>query len=98
MDKVSPQPPVVAYFSMEIGLESAIATYAGGLGILSGDSLRAAADLGIPMVGITLLYRKGYLRQHLDSNGNQTESHAEWNPEEHMQAVDIRASVTIEGR
>ena len=63
-----------AYFSMEIALEAAIPNYSGGLGILAGDTLRSAADAGLPAVGITLLHRKGYFEQHLDSVGNQTES------------------------
>src|SRR5256885_4241570 len=59
----------VAYFSMEICLEQAVPTYSGGLGVLAGDTLRSAADLGVPMVGITLLHRKGYFEQHLDTAG-----------------------------
>jgi starch phosphorylase len=53
-------PASVAYFSMEIGLVAGMPTYAGGLGVLAGDTLRSAADLGVPMVGVTLLHRKGY--------------------------------------
>jgi starch phosphorylase len=65
------RPDYIAYFSMEVGLDSAIPTYSGGLGVLAGDTLRAAADLGLPMVGITLLHRQGYFRQQLDAAGNQ---------------------------
>jgi len=65
------QPDFSACFSMEVGLDSAIPTYSGGLGVLAGDTLRAAADLGLPMVGITLLHRQGYFRQQLDAAGNQ---------------------------
>lgn len=53
----------VAYFSMEVGLKGSIPTYSGGLGVLAGDILKSAADLGVPMAGVTLLYRKGYFRQ-----------------------------------
>lgn len=60
----------IAYFSMEIGLESNLPTYSGGLGVLAGDTIRSAADLGIPMVGISLIHRKGYFHQRLDSQGN----------------------------
>jgi glycogen phosphorylase len=88
----------IAYFSMEIGLDAGIPTYGGGLGILAGDTLRAAADLRTPMVGVTLLHRKGYLRQHLDSWGNQYESEETWYPEEHLEALTHRVSITIEGR
>ena len=71
----------VAYFSMEVGLHPDMPTYSGGLGILAGDTLKAAADLGVPMIGITLLHRKGYFRQHLDSKGIQSEEPAAWEPE-----------------
>ncbi len=79
MDGIS-EPRTIAYFSMEIGLDPAMPTYSGGLGVLAGDSLRAAADLGMPMVAVTLLYRKGYFRQHLDAKGHQSEAPALWNP------------------
>jgi len=70
----------VAYFSMEIALETAIPTYSGGLGVLAGDTLRSAADLGAPLLGVTLVYRKGYFHQRLDASGVQTESAAPWDP------------------
>ncbi len=89
--------PSVAHFSMEVGIDPDMPTYAGGLGILAGDTLRAAADLGVPMVGITLVYRKGYFRQRLDAQGNQRESPHEWSPESCLQPVEPRVSVTIEG-
>ncbi|MEW5804768.1 MAG: alpha-glucan family phosphorylase [bacterium] len=89
---------LVAYFSMEVGLDPAMPTYSGGLGVLAGDTLRAAADLGIPMVGVTLLHRKGYFRQHLDAQGKQTESPAVWLPEEFLEPLLGRISLTIEGR
>ncbi len=83
---------------MEIGLDGAMPTYSGGLGVLAGDSLRAAADLGLPMVAVTLLHRKGYVRQHLDDRGRQTESGASWDPEAILEPVPARVSVMIEGR
>ncbi|MGB3996345.1 MAG: glycogen/starch/alpha-glucan phosphorylase, partial [Acetomicrobium sp.] len=61
----------IAYFSMEIGVKKDIPTYAGGLGILAGDVLKSAADLGVPMVGITLLYKHGYFKQHINEEGRQ---------------------------
>jgi starch phosphorylase len=88
----------IAYFSMEVGLEPHMPTYSGGLGVLAGDTLRAAADLGIPMVGVTLLYRKGYFRQHLDERGNQTESPAVWSPEQFLEPMAPRVTVTLEER
>ena len=90
--------PTVAYFSMEIGLESNLPTYSGGLGVLAGDTLRAAADEGIPVVGVTLLHRRGYFRQHLDAAGNQSETPAEWNPESKFEPTEARVAVMVEGR
>lgn len=87
----------IAYFSMEIGLDSSIPIYSGGLGVLSGDTLRAAADLGIPMVAVSLLYRNGYFRQRLDSHGNQTEEPYQWTPEEHLEQLPTRSSILLEG-
>ena len=61
----------IAYLSMDVAIDSDIPTYSGGLGILAGDMLRSAADLGLPMVAVTLLHRKGYFDQRLDARGNQ---------------------------
>ena len=94
----APQKSTVAYFSMEICLDAAIPTYSGGLGVLAGDTLRSAADLNVPMVGITLLHRKGYFEQHLDASGQQTEAAVAWNPEDKLEPVDARATVLVEGR
>jgi starch phosphorylase len=66
----------VAYFSMEYGLHVSIPVYAGGLGILSGDHLKGASDLGIPLVGVGLYYRNGYFRQHIFADGSQREEYA----------------------
>lgn len=65
----------VAYFSMEFGLGSALPLYAGGLGILAGDHLKSASDLGVPLVGIGLLYQEGYFRQMIDPEGLQHETY-----------------------
>ncbi len=83
---------------MEVGLETAIPTYSGGLGVLAGDTLRAAADLGVPMVAVTLLYRKGYFRQRLDGDGQQKEQPSRWRPEAFLQPLEPRVAVTMEGR
>ncbi|HVL34505.1 MAG TPA: alpha-glucan family phosphorylase [Burkholderiales bacterium] len=88
----------VAYFSMEIALAPAMPTYAGGLGVLAGDTLRAAADIGIPMVGVTLLHRAGYFRQHLDAAGRQREEPMPWRVEDFLTEEPARAALTIEGR
>ena len=68
MNEIKPKESI-AYFSMEIGLESKTPTYSGGLGMLAGDTIRSAADMGIPLVAVTLLHRKGYFTQHLDAGG-----------------------------
>ena len=94
----SSQPQTIAYFSMEIGLDAAMPTYSGGLGVLAGDTLRAAADLGVPMAAVTLVHRKGYFRQHLDASGNQTESPYMWSPERVLEPVAQQVTVEIEGR
>lgn len=88
----------IAYMSMEIALEPEIPTYSGGLGVLAGDTLRSAADLEVPMVAVTLAYRKGYFRQRLDRSGNQTEEPDPWEPARSLTPVPVRISVEIEGR
>jgi starch phosphorylase len=90
--------PKVAYFSMEMALEPLIPTYSGGLGVLAGDTVRSAADLGVPMVGVTLVHRKGYFRQRLDTRGNQLEEDALWNPQDSLEESAARVHVEIEGR
>jgi len=90
--------PRFAYFSMEIGFCADIPTYSGGLGVLAGDTIRAAADLRVPLVGVTLLHRKGYFRQSLDDAGNQTEGPRDWVVEDFLDPVEARASLIIEGR
>lgn len=88
----------VAYFSMEIALRQGLPTYAGGLGILAGDMLRSAADLGVPIVGVTLVYRKGYFRQSLDSEGNQHEDPATWKPEETLEPLSSTVFLELAGK
>jgi len=72
---------LVAYFSMEFGLEAELPIYSGGLGVLAGDHLKAAAELGIPLVGVGLLYRGGYFKQGVDESGSQTEEYQPVDPE-----------------
>jgi starch phosphorylase len=92
------QKAVIAYFSMEIALRPDMPTYSGGLGVLAGDTVRSAADLGIPMVSVSLLYRKGYFFQILDKNGKQTEEPVDWAPEDYLEELPERVKVTIEDR
>jgi starch phosphorylase len=88
----------IAYFSMEIGLETGMPTYSGGLGILAGDTIRSAADLKVPMVAVTLLHRKGYFYQRLEQDGWQREEPSEWIVDDFLKAMPVGTSVTIEGR
>ena len=85
----------IAYFSMEIGLESDIPTYSGGLGVLAGDVIRSSADLLIPMVAVTLVNRKGYVRQRLTPQGDQIDLPGEWDPGAHMRELPQRVTVRI---
>ncbi|HOO53620.1 MAG TPA: alpha-glucan family phosphorylase [Methanothrix sp.] len=85
----------IAYFSMEIGLSEEIPTYAGGLGTLAGDTVRSCADLGLPLVAVTLTSRKGSFRQELDPWGRQIEHPAEWDPSDLMERLPERAQVWI---
>ena len=94
----NPQERKVAYFSMEVGLRPEIPTYSGGLGILSGDTLKSFADLNVPAVGITLLYAKGYFHQEIDADGNQIEVPVEWNPADFMTLLRDKVTIEIEGR
>ncbi len=93
-----PHSGLVAYFSMEIAINPAMPTYSGGLGVLAGDTLRSAADLGIPLVAFTLLHRKGYFQQHLDKTGAQTEEVQSWNPSEFCAEEAARITVSVEDR
>ena len=73
----APKTPVTAYFSMEFGIDVSLPTYSGGLGILSGDHIKTSSDLGLPLVGVGLLYRQGYFKQYLNADGFQQESYPE---------------------
>ena len=83
---------------MEIGLTSDMPTYSGGLGVLAGDTIRAAADLKVPMVAVTLVHRKGYFYQRLDAVGRQVEGPVDWAVNDFLIELPQRTSVTIEGR
>lgn len=89
---------IIAYFSMEIAVDAEIPTYAGGLGVLAGDTIRSAVDLKVPMVAVTLLYRKGYFYQTLDASGWQREEPVEWVVNDFLEEMPQRAAVALEGR
>ena len=71
----------IAYFSAEIGISASLPTYSGGLGVLAGDHIKAAADAGLSMVGISLLYKEGYFKQRVDEKGFQSETYPRFDPE-----------------
>ncbi|MFG3207414.1 glycosyltransferase family 1 protein [Streptomyces sp. NPDC048192] len=75
-------PAAIAYFSPEFGITAALPQYSGGLGILAGDHLKAASDLGVPLIGVGLLYRHGYFRQSLSRDGWQQEHYPVLDPNE----------------
>ena len=75
-------PRLIAYFSPEFGVSEVLPQYSGGLGVLAGDHLKAASDLGLPLVGVGLFYRAGYFRQTLTADGRQVESYPAFNPHE----------------
>ena len=77
----------IAYFSAEIGISASLPTYSGGLGVLAGDHIKAAADAGLSMVGITLLYKEGYFKQRVDEKGKQTETYPRFDPEPKLKQI-----------
>jgi starch phosphorylase len=90
--------PRIAYFSMEIALRSEIPTYAGGLGVLAGDTMRSAADFDLPMVAISLVSHAGYFRQEIDAQGRQIEHAAVWELGRWAKPIDAKIAVQIDGR
>jgi glycogen phosphorylase len=88
----------IAYFSMEIALESAMPTYSGGLGVLAGDTLRSAADMRVPIVAVSLLHRAGHFHQQLDDSGSQSEVPVDWKVESFLTEMPVRAAIEIERR
>lgn len=83
---------------MEIGFDSRVPTYSGGLGILAGDTLKACADLKIPIIGITLLAESGYFFQKIDEEGNQIEMPTNWSKDDFLKLLPVKVSVNIEGK
>jgi starch phosphorylase len=89
---------IVAYFSMEVALQNAMPSYSGGLGVLAGDTVRAAADIKLPMVAVSLLYRSGYFTQRLAEDGTQTEDPVVWRVEDFLKEESARVTVPLENR
>lgn len=88
----------IAYFSMEVAVQPDVPTYSGGLGILAGDILRSAADLDLPIIGVSLASRRGYFRQTLTPEGQQMEAPDTWEPAGVCTPLGAKVSVQIEGR
>ncbi len=88
----------VAYFSMEVAIGSSMPTYSGGLGVLAGDTLKSCADLRVPVVAISLLYRKGYFDQQLDEWGAQQEHPVGWDPTHFLRRLSETVQVDIDQR
>ncbi|MDY6971395.1 MAG: alpha-glucan family phosphorylase, partial [Thermodesulfobacteriota bacterium] len=84
----------IAYFSMEFGIHESLPLFAGGLGILAGDYLKAASDMDLPLIGIGLLYRYGYFRQFLDQEGLQQEEY----PETDLYQLPIERALDLKGK
>jgi starch phosphorylase len=79
-------------------MESDIPTYSGSLGVLAGDTLRAAADIGVPMVAVTLVSRAGYFRQAIDPQGRQVELADDWDPARHASRLQATVMLELEDR
>ncbi|MGG5886361.1 alpha-glucan family phosphorylase [Falsiroseomonas sp. HC035] len=88
----------IAYLSMEMALDPAIPTYAGGLGVLAGDTARSCADLELPVVFVTLASREGYFRQEIAADGTQVEHAEPWDLAAHATPLDAMAAIRLEGR
>ena len=89
--------PRVAYFCMEYGLDDRLKTYSGGLGILAGDILKAAHDLGVPMVGLGIRWKQGYTRQLLDADGRQVDAYRSYAVDDLLEDTGVEVTVRIKG-
>ena len=88
----------IAYFSAEIGISSSLPTYSGGLGVLAGDHIKAAGDIGLNMCAITLLYREGYFKQRIDEEGIQTETYPRFDPYPLLKKLDAKFTLRLRAR
>ncbi len=88
----------IAYFSAEIGISAKLPTYSGGLGVLAGDHIKAAADAELPMCAVTLLYKEGYFKQRLDDEGNQTEVYPRFDPDPLLKKLPIKFTLPLRKR
>ena len=88
----------IAYFSAEIGISAKLPTYSGGLGVLAGDHIKAAADTELPMCAVTLLYKEGYFKQRLDDEGRQTEVYPRFDPDPLLKKLPIKFTLPLRKR
>ena len=94
---MSKEQATVAYFSAEIGISPSVHTYSGGLGILAGDHIKSAADLGVNMVAVTLMYKEGYFKQRMDEEGNQTEVYPRFEPDPLLDKLPDSVTLPLRG-
>src|SRR3989344_3083302 len=92
-----PNPLTVAYFTMEIGLDADIPTYAGGLGILAADLMLSARDMKIPAACVTLCWQHGYMHQVINPDGSQSYSETNWRPHDRLTLLPQKVTVAIGG-
>ena len=97
MARLNLPPVTIAYYSMEIALDDRLPTFSGGLGVLAGDHVRAAADRGLPLGAVTLLYTHGFFDQST-AGGEQHEEPVEWSPSSLLEELPVRVAVVISGR
>jgi starch phosphorylase len=88
----------IAYFSMEIAVDTNISTYSGGLGVLAGDAIRSSSDLRLPLIAVTLVSKKGYLKQKITRDGWQQEYPEEWDPSKFMKLLPETTTIKIAER
>jgi len=88
----------IAYFSAEIGISAKLPTYSGGLGVLAGDHIKAAADAELPMCAVTLLYKEGYFKQRIDDEGHQTEAYPQFDPNPLLIKLPIKFTLPLRKR
>lgn len=90
--------PRIAYFTMEVGITSEIPTYSGGLGVLAGDTIKSSADLKVPLVAVTLVSRKGYVKQTITDEGWQLDYPDEWDPSKILKLLPNTIKIKMGGR
>ena len=88
----------IAYFSAEIGISAKLPTYSGGLGVLAGDHIKAAADAELPMCAVTLLYKEGYFKQRIDDDGRQSEAYPQFDPNPLLKKIPIKFTLPLRKR